>query len=411
MRGPLAHAPYRWLLAARTISFLGNAIAPMALAFAVLDLTGSTTDLGIVVAARSVTNVALLLFGGVIADRLPRHLVLVGSSSAAAITQGGVAALVLSNTATIPLLLVLGALNGAVSAISFPASAALTPQTVPSELLQSANTLLRLGVNGSSIAGAAVAGILVAAVGPGWGIAVDAATFAVAAAMFSRIRLDAVASRIPKGSSNVLADLRQGWGEFIARTWVWVVVAQFMVVNAALVGATVVLGPAVVDAHFGRRAWGLLLAIQAVGLVVGGLLALRFRPGRPLLFGVVCSGFLALPVIGLAETPQVLPLLPMFFLAGICSEQFGIAWDVSLQEHVPADRLARVYSYDAVGSLVAIPVGEVLVGPLAQHIGLRPTLLGCAVAVVVATGAALLSPSVRGLRRLGSAKALDVSGA
>jgi MFS family permease len=398
MHGPLGYAPYRWLFGARTISFLGNAIAPFALAFAVLDLTGSTTDLGIVVGTRSATNVALLLLGGVIADRLPRHLVLVGSSAAAAVTQGAVAALVLTHSATVLSLALLGALNGAVSAMNFPASAALTPQTVPPELLQAANTWLRLGRNATGILGAALAGVLVAALGPGWGIAIDAASFAVAALMYGRIGL----TRAPdsRETTSVLTELREGWGEFVSRTWVWVVVLQFMIVNAALTGALGVLGPAVANLHFGRRDWGLMLAAEAVGLVAGGVIALHFRPRRALLFGVVCTLVEAVPIAVLGIAPRVLLLIPLFFVAGIGLEQFGIAWDVSVQQHVPTVLLARVYSYDALGSLIAIPVGEVLVGPIANHVGLRATLVGCASAVVIATAGALLSPSVRGLRRL-----------
>ncbi|KEP74600.1 membrane protein, partial [Microbacterium sp. SUBG005] len=165
--GPLALAPFRWLLAARTTAIVGNAVAPLALAFAVLDLTGSAADLGLVVTARSVANVAMLLFGGVIADRLPRGAVLVGSSVAAAVTQGAIAALVLTGTAGIPALVILSVVNGAVAAVSLPAAAALVPDTVPAPLLRPANALLRLGLNGGSIVGASVGAVVVAAVGRG----------------------------------------------------------------------------------------------------------------------------------------------------------------------------------------------------------------------------------------------------
>ncbi|WP_233255417.1 MFS transporter [Naasia lichenicola] len=168
-RGPLAHAAFRWLLAARTTAVLGNAAAPIALAFAVLDLTGSPADLGLVVAARSVASVAILLLGGVIADRLPRSLILVGTSIAAAATQFAVAALVLTGSATIPGLVVLSVLNGAVAAVSLPASAALIPDTVPPQLLRPANALLRLSLNAGTIVGASLGAALVGLVGPGWG--------------------------------------------------------------------------------------------------------------------------------------------------------------------------------------------------------------------------------------------------
>lgn len=408
--GPFAHPGYRWLLAARTTSLMGNAIAPVALAFAVLDLTGSVTDLGLVIASRSLANVLLLLFGGVVADRLPRHLVLVGSSAAAAATQATVAALVLTGQATVLTLALLSAVNGAAAALAFPAAAALTPQTVPPALLQPANALLRVGSNSSTVLGASAGGALVAAAGPGYGLAVDAAAFALAALLFRNVRLidsgnpRAAASAAPR---SVLSDLRAGWTEFTSRRWTWIVVAQFAVVNAAFVGTMAVLGPAVADRTVGRAAYGLVLAAQSTGLIAGGLIALRWHPHRPLRVGVALTLLSALPAVALAQTTRLAPLLVAAFLAGFAIEHFGIAWDVSLQQHVPAERLARVYSYDALGSFIAIPIGEAAVGPVAALFGLRPTLLACATAICLATLAALTSSGVRGLRPQPVATAAD----
>lgn len=396
MIGPLAHAPFRWLLAARTTAIIGNAVAPIALAFAVLDLTGSAADLGLVVAARSVANVAMLLFGGVLADRLPRGAVLVGSSLAAAATQGTIAVLVLTGTAGIPILILLSVVNGAVAAVSLPAAAALVPDTVPVALLRPANALLRLGLNGGGIVGASVGAVVVAAVGPGWGLAMDAAAFAVAAVFFTRLRLPARTDAVdPGAAASVWADLRGGWREFASRRWIWIVVLQFAVLNAAFVGATAVLGPVVADASFGRAAWGLVVAALSVGLAVGAVVALRWHPRHALGIGVALMVVAAVPVLTLALRPSVPALIVSFAVAGAAIEVFSIAWDQSLQTNVPRDVLARVYSYDAVGSVVAVPFGEALVGPLAHTVGTTPTLLGCAVLIVVATVAAAVTPSVR----------------
>ena len=168
---PLRHREFRLLIGARVVSMTGNALAPIALAFAVLDLTGSATDLGLVVGARSLTNVALLLFGGVVADRMPRQFVLVGSSLAAMVTQACVAGVVLTGTAHLGLLMALSAVNGAAAAFTFPASSALVAQTVPPDLNESANAISRLGTNAALVGGAALGGVVVASVGPGWGIA------------------------------------------------------------------------------------------------------------------------------------------------------------------------------------------------------------------------------------------------
>ena len=394
--GPLRSAPFRWLLAARTTSILGNAVAPIALAFAVLDLTGSAADLGLVVASRSVANVAVLLFGGVIADRLPRDVVLVGTSFAAAVTQGAVAVLVITGSASLPSLVVLSVLNGAVAAVSLPAAGALVPDTVPETQLRPANALLRLGLNGGSILGASAGAGLVAVVGPGWGLAVDAAGFAVAGVLFGRMRLPRGAAEAGRTErTSVVADLREGWREFVGRRWVWIVVLQFAVLNAAFVGATAVLGPVVADASFGRAAWGLVVAALSVGLAVGAVVALRWHPRHALGIGVALMVVAAVPVLTLALRPSVPALIVSFAVAGAAIEVFSIAWDQSLQTNVPRDVLARVYSYDAVGSVVAVPFGEALVGPLAHTVGTTPTLLGCAVLIVVATVAAAVTPSVR----------------
>lgn len=393
---PLRHPAFRRLAAARITSMLGNAVAPIALAFAVLDLTGSVAALGLVVGVRSLANVVFLLFGGVVADRLPRQLVLVGSSVLAGLTQAVVATLVLTGTATVPVLTVLGIVNGTAAAFALPASSALVPQTVPAAIRQQANAILRLGINGSSILGASLGGALVAVVGAGWGLAADAVSFGLSAVWFAAVRVP-VARVAGAARRSTLAELAEGWQEFRARTWVWVVVLAFLFVNAAVIAGVQVLGPAVADATFGRAGWGVVLASETVGMLLGGLLALRLRVRRLLRLGMVCVLGESLLVLGLALTPYVPVLVALGLLQGLAIEQFGIAWETSLQQHVPADRLARVYSYDALGSFIAIPLGEMAVGPIARVAGTVPTLLGCAAIIVVATLLALLSRDVRDL--------------
>jgi len=414
---PLRVQPFRLLLAGRVTSFLGNAVAPIALAFAVLDLTGSVSALGVIVGVRSAAQVLMLLFGGVLADRLPRPVVLVGSSVLSGLTQAAVAALVLSGADTVAWLLALSLLNGALSGLAFPASAAIVPQTVPERIRQQANALMRLGTNGILIIGAALGGALVAAVGPGWGLGVDAASFLVAAGFFALVRVadvretaaatsgtvppvnerDPLASGTVTPASGTWADLRAGWSAFTAQRWVWVVVASFGVINACITGGVQVLGPAVADATIGRSAWGLVLAAETAGAVAGGLIALRLRVRRLLLFGMVCVLPESLLLFGLAVLPVFGVLAALAVIQGIAIEQFGIAWDTSLQEHVPPAYLARVYSYDALGSFIAIPVGEVAVGPIAAHVGTTGTLLAAGIVIILAACAAL---SVRDVRTL-----------
>jgi MFS family permease len=396
---PFRSRPFRLLFGGRLADNLANAVAPIALAFAVLDLGGSATVLGLVLAARTLPMVLLVLFGGVIADRLPRHLVLVAANAVSAGTQALVAVLLLTGTADLWHLAAIEAVNGISSAFMMPASSGLTPETVPADQLQPANALLRLGQNFSFVTGSAAGGALVAISGSGWAFAVDALLFALGAALLGRIRL-------PRGSrlesNTVLADLREGWSEFRSRTWLWVIVVQFAFVNAASSGAMNALGPVVADDTIGRAAWGLVLASMTAGMFAGGLLALRGRWERPLLVGTVAA-LLEIPlllVLGLG--PQTVPLMVAAFVAGLGFETFGVAWDVAMQSNIPADRLSRVYAYDWFGSLVFIPVGLALAGPVSALVGVRATIVGAAAVVAVATLGALTVPSVRNLRQTGA---------
>jgi len=401
MFAPLRHRAFRLLSIGRTVNTFGNTFAPIALAFAVLDLTGSASDLGLVVGARTIANVLFLLFGGVLADRLPRHLLMVGASALAAITQGAIATLVLTHAATIPLLIGLAAVNGMVGALALPASSAIVPQTVPADERQQANALNRLFFSGAAVVGAPVAGVVVAGVGPGWGIVVDATTFVLAGICFAVLRVPdhaGVPADAEPDRRSILADLFTGWYEFRSRTWLWAVVAGFCVLNAAWSGSLNVLGPTVANDTIGRRAWGVVLAAQTVGMIVGALVAMRLRPRRMLFFGTACITLLALPVLVLGVAPRLGLLVVAAFVAGLGLEQFGIAWETTMQEHIPADKLARVYSYDMLGSFVAIPIGQIAIGPVARVAGVQSTLIGAAALMLLATFGMLSSRDVRQLR-------------
>jgi len=400
---PLRLAPFRRLALGRAAAMLGNGGAPIALAFAVLRTTGSPTQLGLVVAVRSLFNVAFVLFGGVLADRLPRRLVLVGSSVLSAASQGALAALVLTHHATVPWILALSACNGTFAAFAMPASSALLPQTVPDELRRQANALNRMAANGAMIGGAALGGAVVAAAGPGWGLAIDATTFALSGLLFAGVRVGptaAPAQDSPPGAAGtgMLHELRVGWREFVARRWVWTIVATFCFLNAAYSGAVGVLGPAIAEKSFGGAGWGLVLAAETAGMLVGGVLGLRLRPQRPLLVGVVCMAGCALLPFALALGMPVAVLAGVNFLAGVGVEQGGIAWETSLQQEIPQDRLARVYSYDALGSFVAVPLAQATVGPLGAAIGVNAALFGSAAVILGCTVAMLAVRDVRALR-------------
>lgn len=394
---PLSFPAFRLTLMGRLADNIAHAVAPIALAFAVLDLGGSAGDLGLVLACRAVPLVLLVLFGGVIADRLPRHLVLVVANLVGAATQALVAVLLLTGSAEIWSLAAIEVLNGAASAFLFPAASGLTPQTVPAEKLQPANALLRLSQNLAFITGAAGGGLLVATVGSGWAFAVDGALYLAGAALLWRITLPR-SERMSTG--NVLHDLRDGWTEFRTRTWLWVIVVVFAFFNAANAAGFSTLGPIVADETIGRAAWGVVLAAQTVGMLAGGVIALRSGWDRPLFVGALAMLLSAPLLLVLGLQPQVAVLVVAAFVAGFGIETFTVAWDVSMQSNVPADRLSRVYAYDWFGSLVFIPIGQLAAGPLAAGFGVRPTIVGAGVLAVVALLAALSVPSVRNLRRI-----------
>ena len=395
--GPLRERQFRLLFAGRTISMAGSAMAPVALAFAVLDLTGSTSDLGLVLAARQIPTVIFILFGGVWADRLPRHHVMVASNLLSGASQAAAAALLLAGHAQIWQLAALAALNGSSSAFFFPASTGVIPQTVPATLLQQANATLRLALNATNITGAALGGILVAATSPGWAIAIDAASYGLAALAIGAMHL-------PPGlrieGSTVLHELRDGWHDFWSRTWLWAIVLQFAVVNAVETGALDVLGPAVAKKQLGGAgAWGAVLAAVSLGLVVTGTVMLRWRPRRILLMATFGIFPMILPLVALAWPGPLVLVIVCGFLAGAGIEVFGVLWDTAMQQEIPGEKLSRLSSYDALGSFVLMPVGLAVAGPLGAAIGLRTTFIGSSVLIVAATALVLLSRDVRTLER------------
>jgi predicted MFS family arabinose efflux permease len=399
--GPLAERDFRFLFLGRTISLLGNAVAPVALAFAVLDdLDGSATELGLVLAAIWVPQILFILIGGVWADRLPRHLVMVGTDLIMFATQASVAALLLAERAELWHLVVLQVVRGVATAFFFPASTGLVPQLVSAPSLQQANALLLLSQSSMGILGAASAGVVVAAAGAGWALAFDAATFLASAALLVRIRL-------PRGArmqgSDIVRELREGWDEFRSRTWLWAIVVSAALGNFAIQVGVTVLGPVVADRELGgATAWGLIVSGEAAGFLVAGLVALRFRPERPLLVGCLAL-LLHVPLVAAIAVPAPVALIVAVGVAGGFGIQlFNVLWVTTLQQHIPQDHLSRVSAYDLLGSFIAIPIGLTIAGPLSDVIGVHATIWAAGGLLLAATLPLLALPDVRRLRRLES---------
>jgi MFS family permease len=395
--GILRSRTFRNIFAARAVSLFGTSMAPTALAFAVLGQPGgSAAKLGIVMAGRSIAQVVFLVFGGALADRFPRYRIMVSSDLLAFAAQGAIAGVFIARTAPLGLLTGLSAFNGAANALFLPASRGLIPEIVPSPELQSANALIRLSQNAASLAGAAASGAIIVAVGAGWALGIDAGTFLVSAVFV--LTSGAPRSGHAQQGTTLLADLGEGWQEFRSRQWVWVIVAQFALVNLCFAPCIYVLGPIVAKDHWGGAlAWSVVITANAVGLILGSFLALRLRPTRPLLVATLATfGFLP-PFFLLAVHAPVWLVATSMLVNGLSADVFEVLWMTALQEYVPSDKLSRVNSYDALGSFVLGPVGLLLVGPLAAAVGVGTTLIAAGLLVALGNVFALSKRSVRTL--------------
>ena len=393
---PLRFPAYRLLLAGQTVSSFGSSLTPVALAFAVLELGGSATELGLVVAAYAGAEVIALLYGGVLGDRVPRGLLMQGSAALSALTQALIAVALIGGWASLPLLAGVGLVNGCVSALSSPSSQAMTQQTVPAAALPAAISIRRLSANTAMVVGYGAAGILVAAFGSGWAIAIDAASFLIAAICFALIRVDPLPSVVRQ---SVVTDLKAGAVEIFRHTWLWALIGQALVYHLFYGGAQGVLGPIVVKDEYGEAAWGWALAVLMVGFIVGGLVTLRFRPTRGLLVGTVCLTLTACFPAALAVDAGLVLVLAGAFLHGFGLEIFSVNWDLSIQQNVAPDKLARVCSFDRVGSFVARPLGLAVTGPVGEAVGYSRWLGIVAVVMAGSTLLALFIPSIRQLER------------
>lgn len=390
----LRYRSFRLLFAGQSISGLGDALVPVALAFAVLDLTGSATDLGIVLAAKTIPTVVFVLFGGVWADRLRRRVVMLASDAARGLSQATVAVLLLTGTAHVWELAGLQAVYGIAAAFFGPASLALVPETVPSEHLQEANALVGLSQNLTSVIGPAAAGIIVAALAPGWALAVDAVTF-VGSAMCLGAMPDIAAPA--RQRTRMLDDLRGGWTAFASRRWLLITVVCFTVFLGFAWGPWQVLGPVQArDALGGPGAWAAIAVAIGVGSLAGGLMALRIRPHHPLRLAMGVFVFVTPALFTLVGAAAPLWLiLPVALADGAAGTMFNVFWFTAMQADVPAGELARVSSWDYLGSLAIVPVGQLLAGPVAATIGVSTTLYGAAAITALLFAGALAAPAVR----------------
>jgi MFS family permease len=392
---PFRGRQFRLLFASRTVSMLGDGVSTLALAFAVLQVTGSAADVGFVFAVRAVPLVVLLLAGGVWSDRLPRQAVMVGADLVRASTQGLMAALVITGTAQLWQLIALGLLHGSATAFYSPASVGITPQTVPRDSLQEANSLLFTSFSAASIVGPLVGGALVATIGAGYGLALDASTFVVSAMLLAPLKLD----RLERVRATFLEDLRLGWQQVRRRKWLWVSILDFSFFQFIVYSSLYVLGPVVAKRSLGGAAsWAAISSCLGIGLVVGSVIALRIRPRYPLRLAFAATLLVAPALALLGTATSTVAIAVAMVPAGATIAIGQTLWSTTLQQKVPGAVLSRVSSYDVITSTALRPVGYALAGPIAVAFGPRATLVGAAALFVLLELAALSVSDVRNLR-------------
>ena len=391
---------FRTLLIARIISNIGNGLGPIALAFGVLSLEGATpTSLSIVMAAQLGPMVVFMLFGGVLADRYPRALV-VGTSDiflSGFVVANGI--MLINGSATVMSLAIIAFISGSLNALWWPAFAGLVPEVVPEEDLQSANSVIGLGANAANIAGTVAGGIIVAGVGAGWAMVTDGVSFLIAGILVFTLRKFGKTRDTSQHTPSVFEDLAHGWKEFSSRSWVVTVVAGYSILVMIFESVLGVVGPVHAEQELGGpRPWSYILAALSVGMTAGVLVSLKVRPKRPLLIALIAQLGVATWIFTIGATNWIPLIMVSAFFAGIALDFFFVLWQTAMQSNIPRESLSRVSSYDAFGSLVFAPFGLVIAGPITEKIGTEQTLIVMAIIFAVVLAAMLSVASVRNLR-------------
>ena len=386
----------RRLVISRFVSNLGNGLAPVAIAFGVLELpNGDGKSLSLVMASTSLSLVLFSLLGGVIGDRFPRAWIVGGADILLALLVMANGIAYVTGNGSIILFTVVGFFGGVLNAIWYPAMSALTSDLAEPEILQDSNAATMLSSNIAMILGTAVAGVIVATIGPGWAIIIDGITFLIAGLLVYSMRsATPVAERTE--SSSTIHEIKTGWREFSSRRWVFLVVISFSFVVSMERAVYSVLGPLVADEKLGGpKPWSVILATWAIGSVVGVLFAAKVRPRYPIRVAIIVQFPLFLWFFSLGNTTNVYLIAIFSFFVGIAFDFFYVLWVTTLQQHIPKESLSKVMSYDVLGSLALAPIGIAVAGPIAEHYGTSPVLNVISFAFIICMAAPLLSREVR----------------
>jgi predicted MFS family arabinose efflux permease len=391
---PLRGADFRRYFASSVINAIGSWASMVALSFGVLE-QGTATALGLVFLAREIPIVVFVLAGGVWADRWSRRSILIGSNVLSCAAQAVTAAALLDGWG-LGVVAAAQVVSGGATAFSRPATTGFIPELVPPEQLQQANALGNLSWSSVALIGASAGALLVAGVGAGWALALDASTYAVAAALIAGV--GRTGSRVVHDTSP-LADLTEGWRAFLSYPWVVAMVIGFGVYQLTLFPALEVLGPLTAKTHLGgASAWAEILIAGALGAIVGSVVALRVHPRRPLVTSMLASGVMAAELYLLGFATPVWTIALAAFCGSVGLSIADAVWFTALQGHIPGDQIGRISSFDWLGSIALNPIGYAFVGPLAAASSPEAVLIGSASLMAAATIGVLAIPSVRTLR-------------
>jgi len=392
----LRHRDFRLLFLGQSASIIGDQVVYVALALFITRRSGSPTDLGIVLAAGSLPMMALMLFGGVWADRLPRHRIMIVCDLARAALHFTLAALILAGSVQIWQIALVEAAFGAARAFFQPAYTGLLPQTVPEDGIHPARALTQAIDSVALLIGPALATVLVLGVGAGEAFLFDAGTFVLSAALLAFVHPRPRGA--PRQQETVLHEMRAGWGEVVTRPWVLATIAAFTGLMLFVYTPWYTLAPSIArDVYGSAGVFGLFESIAGAGAIIASAVGLAWRPRRPLLVGLLLVATWPITSIAAALAAPLWLVLALAFVSGFGFGLLLIVWEVALAEHIPPNALSRVSAYDWMGSLALAPLGFLLAGPLAAAFGAREVLAAGGVVGLVLLGLALLPRSTRTL--------------
>ncbi|WP_431683246.1 MFS transporter [Kitasatospora sp. KL5] len=385
------------LFAGQSLSVLGDRVTFVAMPFAVLSVGGSASDVGLVTAAALAPLLLFTLAGGVWADRLPRHRIMLVSDLVRCAVQATAAALLITGSARVPHLALLMVFFGTAEAFFTPAATGLLPLVVPRERLREANALRGFVQSSGLLVGPAVAGLLVALLGPGGALAFDAATFAVGALSLAGLRPRREEAS-DAGGSTFLAELRAGWAEVRTRAWVWSGLAAAAVYHVVVLPAVFVLGPVLAESEWGGAAgWSLVVAAFGIGSVVGDICAYRLKSQRPMAVAAAALAVASCQAAIIGSGGSLALVAALEAVTGVGVALFFVLWETALQTHVPGAALSRVSSFDSLLSAGLMPVGLAVAGPVSASLGVHSTLWAMTAVAVPAALGLLCVPAVRRL--------------